>query len=250
MKGSNLFLIPMIMVTKAQLGGFFHECEIKYKIDGKNELERIVKLLEQKKFTYVSLNKETDFVPDVEGFLCRKNSTLLRFREIKGKHLHDILVTMKVKGSSQSFQEFYELEYSFQKYDNEIFQKISKYIHEITGIKIPQAIHSLTSFNDLVELIRNIGFNEHRIWLEKLRRKYNRRNEVVTIDLLPEGIGYYLEVETDSELKLNNLIKEFNLETDLLETMDYGDILKKHKKGQEEKEQRTGLFNQKPIYDD
>jgi adenylate cyclase class IV len=244
MKALNLFLTYTTMDINTRREEFFHECEIKYKIEDEVELNGIIELVEQKGFEFVSKNKETDFLPDVEGFLCRKNGILLRFRKIEGKDKSDILVTVKVKGNAKQFQEYHELEYSFQNYNDDIFQKINELTYGITGVKLPQKIHSTDDFNDLVNLVKNTGFTKHRIWLEKIRKKYTRGNEIVTIDLLPEGIGYYLELETDSESKLNKLIKEFELDSDLLETMDYGDILKKHKEGCTEKEQRTGLFDQ------
>lgn len=221
----------------------FHECEVKYKVGSDGELKGIRRMLLQKGFVFGSIRTEIDFTPDVPGFVCKENGFMIRFRRIVGETSSDIIVTMKVKGSAKNFQEYFEYEYALSSYKPEVFKEINRKLRKITGITLPKEINTTNDFKELVRLLRTSGFSEHRLLLEKVREEYKREDFTIEIDLLPEGIGYYIEIEAGSPERLATLVAELGLPEKDLSTSNYGGILKDYKKDYPEILKRTGLFS-------
>jgi adenylate cyclase class IV len=168
---------------------------------------------------------------------------MIRFRKIVGEELSDIVVTMKIKGDAKGFQEYFEYEYTLSNYKPEIFKKINKKLREITGTTLPGEVNITYDFKKLVRLLRSSGFSEHRLLLEKMREEYKRGDVTIEIDLLPEGIGHYIEIEAGTPERLLSYITELDLPKKNLTTSNYGGILKEYKKDCPEILMRTGLFN-------
>ncbi len=226
----------------------YRECEIKYKIKDEAEKADLKNKIEALGFGFISRNMETDFVPDVEGFLCRKKGILIRFRRVEKEDGEcDTLVTMKIKGEAKTFQEYFELEYAYSAVDREVFEKINERLRQATGIMLPESIHQVTSFGELVKKVKEAGFSEHRILLQKKRETYTNAAKKITFDFLPEGIGWYMEIETSDPEELSTLGKAIGLVHTQVEVQDYGEILKAHKKGLPDEEMRTGLFANEPL---
>lgn len=221
----------------------YRECELKFKIENEDEKKKLQKRAETLGFSCVGRGMETDFSPDVDGFLCRKNGVLMRFRSLNmedGKK--DVLVTMKIKGTAQAFQEYFEMEYLFSAINQETAKKINERLQQVAGRTLPESIHEAKTFEELLEMVKAAGFSEHRILLQKKRETYARENEKITFDFLPEGIGWYMELETNTPEKLKALVSAMELDMARAEAKNYGSILKEHKKHLSEKEMRTGLF--------
>lgn len=226
----------------------YRECELKFKI--KDEEEKA--LLEQKAqalgFLRESWGVETDFVPDVKEFLCRKSGLLIRFRHLEMENEEtDVLITMKIKGEAKAFQEYFELEYKRSAWDLGIFEKINERLRQVTGIDLPVSIREGGSFKELVKKVKDAGFSEHRILLQKKRETYVDVAKKITFDFLPEGIGWYMEIETGNPEDLSALRESMGLTQAQAEVRDYGDILKAHKKGHPDQEMRTGLFSNESV---
>lgn len=98
------------------------ECELKYPINTDEE-EILLQKLKDLGFEFQSENLESDYTPDVQGFLCRENGLMLRFRVLEGD-TNDVLVTLKIKQNGKIFQDNYEIEYSFKNFDIEQFNLI------------------------------------------------------------------------------------------------------------------------------
>jgi len=221
----------------------FHECEVKYKVGSDDELKGIRRKILQKGFVFDSIRTEIDFTPDVPGFVCKENGFMIRFRRIVDETSSDIIVTMKVKGGAEDFQEYFEYEYALSNYKPAVFNEINRKLRKITGITLPEEVNTTSDFKELVRLLRISGFSEHRLLLEKVREEYKREDFTIEIDLLPEGIGYYVEIEAGSPERLTSLIEELGLPESDLTTSNYGGILKEYKKDYPEVLKRTGLFN-------
>lgn len=221
----------------------FHECEIKYKINSEQELAILRAEIEAKEFKLTDKRRETDFVPDVKGFVCKENGFMIRFRNIISDSRKDILITMKVKGKATGFQEYFEYEYSLSNFKQDVFDSINEKLMSVTGFKIPAEINKTTDFMEIIRIMRASEFTEHRIILEKDREEYKKTGSTISIDLLPEGIGYFMEIETQTPEELMELVESFKLNKDLLITDNYGSVLKNHKRGSPEILMRTGLFD-------
>jgi adenylate cyclase class IV len=130
------------------------ECELKYKIINKEFENNVLKKIEKEGFVLKSQNLESDFVPDVEDFLCRKNNLMLRFRVIEGTD-NDTLLTLKIKRINTNFQDNYEIEYKFSDFlKNKItFNKINDILYKFVGKRIPIEINNLDNINDLQKLL-------------------------------------------------------------------------------------------------
>jgi len=225
------------------MDGFFHECEIKYRLPTGRDQRRIEWQAKQLGFVCEGTQVETDFLPDTEDFLCRQNNLLLRFRRFRSGSDGDILLTLKVKGHATTFQEHFELEYKFSLINEKIFNQINDILRQATSRTLPITIHDFDAnhFEQLIAEIKTV-FPAHRILLEKQRTTYTRKDGHMLFDLLPEGIGHYLEIEASSPEKLKRIVDDLNLTGLYVEPLDNGNILKRHKQGLPDQEARTGIF--------
>jgi adenylate cyclase class IV len=224
---------------------FFHECEVKYRLDTPAKRKAMERLVRGHGFALENRQLQTDFLPDTADFLCRQHKILLRFRRIISPSASDILLTLKLKGDATTFQEHFELEYLFSKVDKGVLGDINKILKKATGKVLPASMHTHDAkhFQELAMQIKTI-FPAHRILLDKKRTTYTKGDCHTLFDTLPEGIGDYLEVEAPSPKKLASLVSELNLDSESIESLDYGEILKRHKQGQPDQEARTGLFSE------
>lgn len=226
----------------------YRECELKFKIENEDEKRKLQKQAETLGFSCVGRGMETDFTPDVEGFLCRKNGVLIRFRQLDGEDgKREILVTMKIKGPAQTFQEYFEMEYLFSSVDREIVKKINERLQQVAGRMLPESLHETGSFEELVKRVKAAGFSEHRMLLQKKRETYAKGSQKITFDFLPEGIGWYAEIEVTDPGQLSFLVNAMGLGQAQAEKENYGAILKAHKKGLPDQEARTGLFTNESL---
>lgn len=224
---------------------FFHECEVKYRVQDADERHAWEELVERRGFTRKDRHLETDFVPDTSDFRCRQAGLLVRFRRVLVERTadNDIILTMKVKGTADEFQEYFELEYPFSNVNESAYTRVNSLLQQTAGVTLPRTIHAYdpAHFEQLLAVVR-VVLPAHRILLEKKRTTYVRDDCHVLFDMLPEGIGEYVEVEASSPQKLRLLMRELSLPDDRIEPLDYGAILMRHKSGLPEHEARTGLF--------
>lgn len=196
------------------------ECELKYKIESKLEKIRLIEKIKNLGFKFRSDNLESDYTPDVEGFLCRENGMMLRFRVLEGTQ-NDVLITLKIKGKGKDFQDNYEIETLFSEFDTEKFNQINDKLFEATKFRIPPQIRDLKSIKEYVD---NDG-------------------KKITIDEFPGDIGQFLEIETAIPEELYEVVQMLGLDMDNLEKRNYGEIIKEKQKKLPEQERRTCIFN-------
>ena len=219
------------------------ECEMKYRINNKEEEKFFIEKIEKIGFKFKCENLESDYSPDVPNFLCRENGLMLRFRVLEG-NTNDVLITLKIKGVGEKFQDNYEIETSFKKFDIEKFNDINDILFEATKCKIPIEIRNFNNINSIRKYLSNNSFSEHRMFTQKKRREYiDKEGKKITLDEFPKDIGKFLEIETVTPEELFEIIKIIGLSEQNLEKRNYGEIIKEKQRDLPENERRTCIFD-------
>lgn len=220
------------------------ECEVKYALTEVAEEQRIRTLLEDLSFNPAGSQIETDFVPDTQDFLCRKNNMLLRFRQVVRAQTNDILLTLKIGNSiKEGFKDAHELQYYFSAPNESVFDAIAGVLEKVGCPPIPVAVHALQNIPDIQALMVAAGYTSARALIQKKRETYTQGDRVVTIDTFPGDIGKYVEIETQTPQELEEVVAALRLPRELLILDDYGEIVKAKKSGLSDTEQRTALFD-------
>lgn len=220
------------------------ECEIKCRLL-LGEYRHFSELLVKRGFASEGRRTELDYVPDVENFLCRQHKLLLRFREVTWETgARDILLTLKMKFSESTFKDNVELQYYFSKPNEEMLAAINVVLEPAIGVRLSAALHQEKSVPAIKEAIVQLGFTRVRAYLEKKREAFHRGTDEVTLDVFPEDVGDYLEIESRTPEGLETIIALLAIPADRLDKRDYGDIVKAHKlaKGCSEEEARRATF--------
>ena len=218
------------------------ECELKFSITSDEEERALVKKMESLGFSHKSHNLESDYTPDVQGFLCRENGLILRFRVQEGD-IPDVLITLKISGKSKEFQDNYEVEYYTSRFDAEKLKTINAYLKQAAGHTLPNGINNLNDIQSLRKLLANNGFTEHRMLSQKKRSVYESNEAKIAIDEFPKGIGKYIEIEANTPEELFAAAANLGLDKDNAEKRNYGEIIKDKQKTLPENEKRTLIFD-------
>lgn len=136
----------------------------------------------------------------------------------------NILFTLKIKGTSNDFQDNIEVE-TFACDDNkDIANKITKYIKNQINIQIPNEIFNMDQLCDILKKLERIGLVPYNI-VEKKRKEFVGRKAKVLFDEFPNPVGTYLEIEAGNETDLFDTIKQLGLEDKRLDKRNYGRII-------------------------
>lgn len=218
------------------------ECEVKYKLQSLLEEIKFIEKMENLGFEFNSNNLESDYTPDVKGFLCKKNGIMLRFRVLEGTD-NDVLLTLKIKGMGNEFQDNYEIETLFSNFDETKFHQINEKLYNATKCKLSPDVKELKDIDSIIKYLKENSFTEHRMFTQKKRKEYidgNRRK--ITIDEFPRNIGKYLEIETESPEELFKVVQSLGLKKEQVETKNYGEIIKEKQNTLPEEQRRTCIF--------
>ena len=224
------------------------ECEIKYPITSISEELNLIEKIQKLGFVFKSSNLESDYVPDVNGFLCKGNGIMLRFRVLEGTD-NDILLTLKFKGKEEGFQDNYEIETLFSDFDENKFNKINEVLYNATHFKLPIEIVNLRKISEIRRYLKNSSFLQHRMFTQKKRKEYILENKKITIDEFPGKIGKFLEIETDTPEELFKISQSLELNSDKIERRNYGEIIKEKQKDLPENKRRTCTFEEQNDMD-
>lgn len=219
---------------------YFHECEIKFKLDEMDETE-IYDSLIKNGFSLKEDIMETDYTPDVEGFLCKNNNIVLRIRLITGTQ-NDCLITLKINKKNEAFQDNLELEFLGSDICQEKLIEMNRILEQITQHTIPEQISTVRDINEIIELMKMAGFVEKRMLSQKKRKTLTNGEINVSFDTFPKNIGKYMEVEATSPIKLENFIDQMKYDRSKIETLNYGKLIQKKQSDLDEKERRICLF--------
>lgn len=239
----DIDLANLHMIQGGQSTGV-RECEVKYVLIGDAEEQKIRTLLQSLSFKPLEEQLETDFVPDTQDFLCRKNNLLLRFRHIARAHTNDILFTLKMGNTTKDgFKDAYELQYYFSQRDESIFNSINTMLEKVGCPPLPSEVHTLKNIADIRAFVSAVGYPSLRALIQKKRETYTQDGRVVTFDTFPGNIGKYVEIETQTPQELEDMVVALRLPKERLVLEDYGEIIKAKKSGLSDAEQRTALFH-------
>lgn len=218
------------------------ECEVKYKLQNLLEESYFIEKIERLGFKFKSNNLESDYTPDVEGFLCKKNGLMLRFRVLEGTD-NDVLLTLKIKIKGNGFQDNYEIETLFSNFDEVKFQKINEKLYNAIKCKLSPDVKNLKDIDSIRKYLKENSFTEHRIFTQKKRKEYIDSNQrKITIDEFPKNIGKYLEIETESPEQLFKIVQSLGLKKEQIEKKNYGEIIKEKQNALPEEQRRTCIF--------
>ena len=220
------------------------EIEIKLKIgDNLKSFDEYRYLLNQLKFKHVSSRVETDFLPDTDDGLCKKNHLLLRFRKVESHDTTKWLLTLKKRIDTNNVMDFVEIETDFSNIDNDTFNYINQLLFENTKLTLPTKVLKASSIKQVRDIVSKCGFMASRILLDKYREEYSKATDNVTLDFFPDGMGAYMEIESYTRAKLDAVAKKLGVVPKDIITTDYGDLLKEHKKYLSNEQQRIALFS-------
>ena len=223
------------------------ECELKYRLCSIMEELKLIEQIKGMGFNFKSNNLESDYTPDVEGFLCRKNGLMLRFRVLEGT-VNDVLLTLKIKGSSKEVQDNYEIETLFSQFDENKFAHINNILNEATQCTLDEDIKSRLTMQDIRQYLSQHQFSQYRMFTQKKRKEYvSKTGEKITLDEFPRNIGKFLEIETSTPEELFKIIRMLGLNKDNFEKRNYGEIVKDSQKDLPEFQRRTCIFEDVEI---
>lgn len=204
----------------------YRECELKYKITNEEELNKIIKVLTDNQYLISNYFIETDLIFDTDDKKCSKNKLLLRVRNKSNDTGYiDVVFTIKIKGYSDIIQDNYEFETSIKSINSENIKSIISIIKKFTQINIDKEIFFEKKLFRIITYLKNIGFTSINI-IQKKREEYYNEKSKVTIDVFPNHIGTYLEIEESSEIKLMNTVYLLKLKHENMEKRNYGEIIK------------------------
>lgn len=220
------------------------ECELKFELDNELKKNETIELMKEMGFKFISENIETDYTPDIEGFVCKKNGIILRFRSIDGKE-HRNLITLKVKKENLDFQDNYEIEFYFDEFNEEKFNFINDILYKYTKIRLPKEIFKQNDIMKISSELSDIGLNKRRTFIQKRRTEYILNKIKITIDELPRNIGTFLEIETDNKDDLDKTVNWLNLDINKAINKKYGKIIKEKQSFLPEDERGVCFFEKK-----
>ncbi len=218
------------------------ECELKFEIENDFKKKKIIEELNQLGFKFISENLETDYTPDVDGLICKKNGLILRFRAIDGIE-HRILITLKVKRDTPDFQDNYEIEFFFDDFNEQKFDLINGILYKCIKIKLPKDIFKQDNIVKISKELANIGLNRRRTFIQKRRSEYVLNDIKITIDELPKNIGTFLEIETNSRNELEKTVNLLHLNLNQSINKKYGKIIKEKQSYLPEEERGVCFFD-------
>lgn len=203
----------------------FHECELKLKICDEIEKNKIVESLRKMGYSNGGSRLEKDFILDNEEGSLKKRKILFRIREInEDTNNKKILFTLKIKGTANNFQDNIEIETFAGKRDDETIDKILEYIEKIIDIRISSSIFDMNEISDILKELKIIGIFPYNV-VEKKRIEYIGQKSKASLDVFPDPIGTYLEIEAGSEENLFNSIEQLGLEKKRFDKRNYGRII-------------------------
>lgn len=206
----------------------FHECELKLKISN-NEIENSLRCcLSETGFVKTDFRVETDCVLDTVDNAF--GNMLFRLRKITRDSIESILFTVKIKGSSTTFQDNIELEIDPYIYSVDDANTIVEAIHKKTGIIIPVGVFAIKDIKVIFSILEKNGVYVQRT-TQKKREEFTGKDAKVTFDIFPDPVGTYFEIESDSEENLYKIVRILNLEQFPLEKRNYGQIVRETTKG-------------------
>lgn len=228
------------------MGNVAREVEIKVELQSAEEARALYDTALSVGFALEGDQTELDFVPDTPGYTCRKKGLLLRFRQVRRPDAPPrLLITLKIKNSASRYvQDTEELQFYIGEIDAmPMLAKINAVLNESVHFTLPSALLEIVDFATAYRLaVEDLGLTARRALVEKHRRTLRRGTSELSLDIFPEPIGSFVELETHTPDELWALVDELKLRYAPLDARYYGDIVNTKQAGKPEAERRTALF--------
>lgn len=205
----------------------YRECELKFKIKSNEEEDKLLALMNRYGYIFNADVIETDFIMDTAERLCKQNHILFRIRNrINTNNIQNnvVLVTIKIKGNSDEFQDNYELEFTPNGINNKNIDYAIDVIKKMTGVQIVREDFAGSNLKNILCRLFQIGFFKCEI-IQKKRRYYVGSLSQITLDRFPDNNGSYLEIEADNEDGLYDTVRLLGLKVEDMENSNYGKLL-------------------------
>lgn len=202
----------------------FHECELKFKLSNHEKKLETEKLLKQLGFKFSESRLERDYILDNANFSFRRRHGLFRIRKIIQAQKESILLTLKIKGNSQNFQDNLELETFIGAENGSANKDIVQYVKKEMNVLVPDDIFSMNQLPEILERFEEIGLVPYNI-VEKERREFLGEHVKILFDTFPDPIGIYLEIEAGNEMDLFHVVEQLDLKNSNPDRRNYGQII-------------------------
>lgn len=198
------------------------EVEKKYQLNDKQQLNLVKKKLREKNFKLISKALQRDWVPDFAGKKMKLADLVLRIRvlsyqEGKGPNW---LITLKKLSVKKGIHSNLELEASSEQ-ENDL-KRLEQVIEDEFGVNID--LKKLANLD--YDYAKSKGLTEHRMLIEKIREDYLSKDVLVSLDQLPEPIGYFVSIESDDAAKVLYCEELLGLDDIPAINMNYGTLVK------------------------
>lgn len=211
------------------------ECEIKVPLTSSSVAIENLFALVQHGAEIRSARDELDVVLDTQNFAMRNAGLLFRYRRIIIDSKPATLITLKVSPSIKDQRSWYQehLEIEFLASDKRLAKQksddIRKIIFERTGLKVPDLSSPGTLSDWWSRLTDSIGTPSIRSLVQKRRIVFagclNNQRWEACLDLFPDPVGPFLELETESPELLKKLLVELNIDQHDIDARTYGQIV-------------------------
>lgn len=216
------------------------EVEKKYRLEDSHTAAALADKAESLGLVEESYTLQKDWIPDFADSAMKNAGVLLRVRTMQyftgtGPSW---VITLKIKSQKDGTHHNQELEASSD--DRTNLPEIIDFIRETFGVSID--IDELVAVN--MEYADKIGLSKHRMYIEKRRRQLrdSDREIILAIDELPEPAGWFAEIELDTAKDFADWESRLGLNSEFLESRDYGEIVKQMTLEAYGKEQRELSF--------
>ncbi len=205
-----------------------NEIEKKYKLEGPEERDKIRDLALKSGLEFEWIGLQRDWVPDYENSAMKEAGVLLRIRHntfYKGKGSKWEL-TLKEKSVVDGVHINKELAANSDTAAD--LRALEEDLQERLGKKI-----NLSRMANLdYEYAFQAGLSKHRMFIEKNRALYRdkKRKVILTFDELPEPLGFFVELEVESQEMFDEWEAKLGLDKLPVITDDYGELVKKEGK--------------------
>jgi adenylate cyclase class IV len=222
------------------------EVEIKVELQSDEQAQELHDLALSVGFIEGDNRTELDFVPDTSDYACREAGLLLRVRQVQRPETPPrMLITLKIKNQAMhDIQDSEELQFYIGDSDAKpIFAKINAVLEQGAHFALPPTLLKVADFPAAYHLlVEDLELTSRRAFVEKRRRTLHRGTSELSLDIFPEPIGSFLELETRTPDQLRTLVDELKLTDAPLDARYYGDIVDAKQAKQPESERRTALF--------
>lgn len=219
------------------------ECEIKFELHSELEKAGIQRELVKCGARACGARVEIDYVSDTEEYAFRSAGLLIRYRQIEREGESRALITLKVKGEGRTFQDNFEYEYDPRTLDGSSDREMIGQIIDVRcGIDLRSLLCDVEDLEMWIDVSRGVyKMTKIRSFVEKRRDLFRADRFLACIDVFPDPVGTYLELEATSPSLLEEAATRLSLDIALGDPRTYGEIVGQCNAGSDPRFRRVAL---------